>query len=149
MSCEVCERPMIWAGQSYVPHTEAQHAGTRKFLLRAVATRLAYLTDVRLNQVEAHTDDCVAVQWRSGVYRRQLPDEWWMVPCEWWDSLSGEAMAGVLRAMRAHLSAKLLRTHGVEVNPATWFHRVHDYRLAHSEACVCEACTTVREARSI
>lgn len=139
VSCPECEEPEIWAGQSYDAHTEAHHAGVRRRRLVAVLDRLRHLAEVRQNQALAQAEDCVVVQWRSGVYGRQLPDHWWVVPCEWWDDM-GPDEGRVLRSMRVHLSAELRRTHGVGVNPATWFHRVHDWRERHSEACVCEAC---------
>lgn len=148
MSCEVCERPMIWAGQSYAAHTEAQHAGTRRWLLNVAGLKLGQLLEVRQAQTEAQVQDCVVVQWRSGVYRRQIPDEWWMVPCEWWDGLGPKGEAHILRSMRVFLSDRLRQTHGAEVNPATWFHRLHDWRDTHGEACVCGPCVKVRELRN-
>ena len=66
-----------------------------------------------------------------GVYPGWQSEERWDVPQEWWDGQMDDVggQEFILRVMRDHLAQMWKRRHGVEVNPATWFHRVYDPRV--------------------
>jgi hypothetical protein len=37
VTCPVCDRPQLWGGMGWVPHTDRQHAADRGRLLRCAA----------------------------------------------------------------------------------------------------------------
>lgn len=124
--CPECDHPLLWGGSGWLAHTTEYHRTWRTYQLRrlrwlfqAQATHRAWLD-------ELVRDDLVGFRWRNGVYPGWQLEDRWELPREWWEDLDDGEKYWTLRIMRIYLSEQTRENHGVDVNPATWFHKVYE-----------------------
>ena len=126
--CPECGGRLMWAGLSYATHSTEYHAGVRRRLLRAVRLLLDREADVKAWRAELSAQGLVGIRWRCGVYPGWQSEGRTTVPQEMWD-LGQHWRQAYLRDTRWALAIELEMWPGVEVNPATWFHKIYDERV--------------------
>lgn len=122
--CPECGQPVVWR---WLEHTQEAHERTRARLYEAIGRLLDREATARLRGAQADVQGCVAIRWRCGALRGP-GNEWWTdVPDElmqeaernhpfWTDSLAG---------IRSTLADYVHNVYGMEVNPATFRHRIY------------------------
>jgi hypothetical protein len=125
VTCPECGLPLVWAGMHFSPHTQRYHEATRRRLLGAVAGILDREAKERAWALEAAVQGLVGIRWRSGVYPA-LGCAYTQVPRELWEMLGEEGRAYFLREFRAGLAWQVKKKYGLDVNPATFFHKMYD-----------------------
>ena len=129
--CPKCGGTLIWVGRSWAPLTNRFHVLMRRHLMRAVHHQLYRQKALKAWLDELARDDMVGFRWRNGVYTGWQLEDRWQIPREWWESLGDAGQAETLCAMRIHESELVMARYGIDVNPATWFHRVYTPRETH------------------
>ncbi len=127
--CPECGDKLTWTGWGWSVHPPGYHQAIRRRLYRAIRRLAAREYFEREKAAQAASCGSVALKWKCGALRGDA-NEWWVfVAQEMWDD-GGLFRDAVLAHFRADL-AELVRTvHGIEVNPATFFHKVYDERTA-------------------
>lgn len=126
--CPECDRPLLWVGMGWEAHTDAQHALYRHTLLRTIADQLMRTTEIRRWELMLGFRDEIGVRWRNGVLRHRIGEYYTCISRDAWREVSPETWAEVFREQRAWMSRQAWEKYGVEVNPATWFHKIYDGR---------------------
>lgn len=131
--CPECDDPMLWAGMSWEPHTQARHDGARRRLYGAIARLLDQEVRNRFLVAQAASQGLVGIRMNSGVYRGLVM--WHTISGEFWDELGraegmgmGADRAWFLRHLRGLSTDGARWKYGVDVNPATWSHKIYDDR---------------------
>lgn len=123
--CPECGGALVWAGQSWCPHSDTFHALQRRFLIIGLAGLLRREIELKEWLAELDRDDMIGFRWRNGVYPGFQFEDRWQIPTEWWEGCTDTEKAQMLRVMRANLTEKTRLRYGIDVNPATWFHRMY------------------------
>lgn len=121
--CLECNEPQVWGGQGWRPHTPDYHAGVRRRLMRLLGIQLHRSVQLQSLRHEAMVRGDVLVYWRNGAYRHY--ELYMTVPGGTWDTLDHYQL---LREIRTGLAWQMNNRYGVEVNQATWLHRIYDDR---------------------
>lgn len=127
--CPECDEPMDWAGMSREPHTQARHDGARRRLYGAIARLLDQEVRNGFLVAQAASQDLVGIRMNSGVYRGLVM--WNTISRDFWDELGepgGLDREWLLRHLRGQASDCAKWKYGVDVNPATWSHKIYDER---------------------
>lgn len=127
MNCPECDRPLFWSGRRYDKHTEMHHALYRRAQLRAIAGQLLSYGGIRQWETETAFRKCVGIRWRNGVYPGWRTECRTEIPYEVWD-LGEQWQQDFLRDSREGNTWWLKARHGLDVNQATWFHKIYDGR---------------------
>lgn len=130
--CPECGQSLVWRGQSWSAHSDTYHARTRRRLLWAVARLLVQQAELDEWLEELDASELVGFRWRNGVYPGWQLEDRWGIPREWWADLDEQEKLHTLKVMRQHLTELLMEKHGIEVNQATWFHKI--YRQTANES---------------
>lgn len=131
LDCETCGRRLFSDAVHTQVHTDEYHQGVRRALYGAVARLLDQEVRDRLIVAQATTRDLVGIRLKSGVYRGLTM--WHTITREFWNEL-GEAKGigmgadreWLLRHLRGRASECAKWKYGVDVNPATWTHKIYD-----------------------
>lgn len=130
--CPYCGEKLMWTGWGWSVHSVGYHLGVQRRLLRAVAALVKHEADVRAWEAQNAAQGLVGIRWRCGVYPGWQSEQRSVVPQFIWDlwmRAGPDWRAEYLRDIRTLLAAQFWLEHGVEVNQATWFHRVYDPRV--------------------
>lgn len=132
--CPECDGPLMWAGMRYEVHSPEYHAGTRRRLYGAVARLLDQEVRDQFIAAQAGAQGLVGIRMKSGVYRGLTM--WSNITQDFWDELGESEGLGMgadrewlLRHLRGRASECAQWKYGVEVNPATWTHKIYDARV--------------------
>lgn len=122
----------MWTGWGWSAHSHVYHDAARRRLLGAIRRLLDQETRNRVLIAQAGAQGLVGIRMQSGVYRGL--SMWHTVTREFWDELDGpDAFMNMnrdwlLRHLRWKATDHARWKYGVEVNPATWFHKIYDER---------------------
>jgi hypothetical protein len=119
----------MWTGWGWSLHSVEYHQATQRRLLRAIRRLLDREADLRVWGAQNAAQDLVGIRWRCGVYPL-LQEQRTEVPRFIWEGIGEDWQQRYLADVRELLTVQLRLEHGVEVNPATWFHKVYDARGA-------------------
>lgn len=123
--CHECGGKLMWTGQGWSAHSLGHHAAERRLLLRAVATLLTRQHSEREMVSEAARTGCVAVKWRCGALRGSGNEWWTLLSIEFWED-QGPFRDAMMGTFRATLAEHVRLEHGIDVNPATFFHKAYE-----------------------
>lgn len=124
----------MWAGMHYEAHSPEYHQATRRRLCKAVARLLDQEVRDRFIAAQTAAQGLVGIRMKSGVYRGLVM--WSTITQDFWDELGeseglgmGADRSWLLRHLRGQASDCAQWKYGVEVNPATWTHKIYDARV--------------------
>lgn len=127
--CPYCGEKLMWTGWGWSVHSVGYHQTVQRRLVRAVVRTVGHEADVRAWEAQNAAQGLVGVRWRCGVYPGWQSERRTRVSAWQWDAMDEWQRHVHLRAVRRVLTQAWARHWGVEVNQATWFHRVYDPRV--------------------